>query len=310
MNGESTVRAVEAGTGAVLASAPLPPQDFGEGLALVPSPSPSAPPRLLQLTWQSGKAYWHDAGALRRAASGNASALAAVLAAGGRTEAKTPLSDGWGVTTAPSASPSAAPPLILSDGSARLTWVDSASPALTTLRSVTVKDGARAVSSLNELEWVSGPVDFRSGPPPADGQAAPIVAADKAAPPPPPPPPVGGVTAGGEVWANVWGTPCVARVDPRSGRVVGWVLAPSLPPRAAALAEAAAPPGKPARGVDVMNGVAADAGTGRVWLGGKWWPAVFQVAFADAAAPGGPFGGDAGAALAAARQVCGRSLTI
>jgi len=305
MNGESTVRAVDVGTGRVLASAALPAEDFGEGLALVqPSSPPSGPPRLLQLTWQSGKAYWHDAAALRRAAGGEGGSGAVAAAPGGtgRTETKTPLGDGWGVTTAPPATPGAPPPLILSDGSSTLTWVDSGSPRLPALRSVAVKDGAKAVASLNELEWVAGPVDVRPGPPPGRDGAPPIVVA--AAPGAKlPPPPLGGILPRGEVWANVWGTDCVARVDPASGAVVGWILAPSLRPRAAA----AAPSGRP---IDVLNGIAADPATGRVWLGGKWWPTVFQVAFADAGAPGGPFGGDGPAALAAARQVCGRGLTV
>ena len=320
MNGESTVRAVEVGTGAVLSVARLPEGDFGEGLALVPPISPTtttspASPRLLQLTWQSGKAYWHDAGALRAAAN-NKSGLGAAVKGGG-VETRTPLADGWGATTAPAPSsspPSSSPLLILSDGSSTLTWVDSGVPALPALRSVTVKDGARAVTSLNELEWVSGPIHFRPGPPPptpTDGSVPPIVS-DTTAPdakaPPPPPPPAGGILPGGEVWANVWGTDCLARVDPADGAVVGWVLAPSLRPRAAALSRTAPPPHGAA--IDVLNGVAADPATGRVWLGGKYWPRIFEVGFADAAAPGGPFGGDAAAALAAARQVCGRSLTI
>ena len=312
MNGASTVRAVEAGTGAVLASAALPDVDFGEGLALVPPPPsapPSSPPRLLQLTWQSGKAYWHDAATLRRAAANGTGGRPAAVPAG--LETRTPLADGWGATTGPSSpSPSALPPLILSDGSATLTWVDSGSPALAALRSVVVKDGRKAVASLNELEWVAGPVPFRPGPPPpmpTDGSVPPIVVDDKTGRVPTLPPPAGGVLPGGEVWANVWGTDCLARIDPATGVVVGWVLAPSLRPRAAALAVASPPPHGAA--IDVLNGVAADPASGRVWLGGKYWPVIFEVGFADAAAPGGPFGGDAGAALAAARQVCGRRLS-
>jgi glutamine cyclotransferase len=333
MNGESSVRAVEVGTGAVLAATRLPEADFGEGLALLPGGAgggagggvgAGAGPRLLQLTWQSGKAYWHDAAALKWAALANASGGGLASAAVPQGVAtRTPLPDGWGATTGPPASPASPPPLILSDGSATLTWVDPAAPDLRALRSVVVRDGGKAVASLNELEWVAGPVHLRPGPPPrtpTDG-SPPIVAeaapADKAAPPtttPPGPPPAGGLLPGGEVWANVWGTECVARVDPATGAVVGWVLAPSLRPRAAAVAAAAArahPATTPNGGrIDVLNGVAADHATGRVWLGGKWWPILFEVGFADAAAPGGPFGGDAAAALAAARQVCGRSLTV
>ncbi|CAK9185071.1 unnamed protein product [Ilex paraguariensis] len=33
---------------------------------------------------------------------------------------------------------------------------------------------------------------------------------------------------GDEVWANVWQTDCIARISPKDGVVLGWVLLPSL----------------------------------------------------------------------------------
>ena len=72
---------------------------------------------------------------------------------------------------------------------------------------------------------------------------------------------------GGEVWANVWPTDRVARIDPATGQVVGWIdLAGLLPP-----AERAR------RRVDVLNGIAHDPATGRLFVTGKRWPALFEI---------------------------------
>lgn len=57
----------------------------------------------------------------------------------------------------------------------------------------------------------------------------------------------------GEVWANVWQTECIARVDPRSGSVTGWVLMHGL---AHALHERGLP--MKGKGMDVLNGEKAE----------------------------------------------------
>jgi glutaminyl-peptide cyclotransferase len=54
----------------------------------------------------------------------------------------------------------------------------------------------------------------------------------------------------GQLWANVWLTDCVARIDPSSGVVLGWVLLHGL--RGAENAG------------DVLNGIAWDAAARRV----------------------------------------------
>ena len=69
----------------------------------------------------------------------------------------------------------------------------------------------------------------------------------------------------GEVWANVWTTDFIARIDPASGRVTGWIdLSGLLDPHDAA-------------GVDVLNGIAYDAAGDRLFVTGKLWPKVFEV---------------------------------
>lgn len=71
----------------------------------------------------------------------------------------------------------------------------------------------------------------------------------------------------GEVWANVWPTERIVRIDPTDGRVTAVVEAGEL--RDAV------------RGadVDVLNGIAA-VGEGEYLLTGKNWPITFRVRFA------------------------------
>jgi glutamine cyclotransferase len=73
----------------------------------------------------------------------------------------------------------------------------------------------------------------------------------------------------GELWANVYETTLVARIDPATGRVIGWVdLAMLLP-------EAERDRLKNRGGV--ANGIAYDRATGRVLVTGKYWPYLFQL---------------------------------
>ena len=70
----------------------------------------------------------------------------------------------------------------------------------------------------------------------------------------------------GEIWANVWMTQWIARIDPATGNVVGWVdLRGLLTP-------------EEARGVDVTNGIAWDRAGDRLLVTGKFWPKLVQVA--------------------------------
>lgn len=72
---------------------------------------------------------------------------------------------------------------------------------------------------------------------------------------------------GGEVWANVWQTDQIARIDPTTGRLLGWIdLAGLLPEEDRA-----------AQHVDVLNGIAYDPATGRLFVTGKWWPKLFEI---------------------------------
>lgn len=75
--------------------------------------------------------------------------------------------------------------------------------------------------------------------------------------------------SGGQVWANVWRTDRIVRIDPASGRVTAVVDASGL-----LTAEQRAD-------TDVLNGIAA-VGDGEYLLTGKFWPTTFRVRFVPA----------------------------
>lgn len=72
----------------------------------------------------------------------------------------------------------------------------------------------------------------------------------------------------GQIYANVWGTDIIARIDPTTGNVVGWIDLTNLLPPAQ-------------RGTDsmdaVLNGIAYDAKHHRLFVTGKLWPKLFEI---------------------------------
>jgi glutaminyl-peptide cyclotransferase len=76
--------------------------------------------------------------------------------------------------------------------------------------------------------------------------------------------------AGGQVWANLWQTDQIVRIDPATGEVGAVVDASGL-----LSAEESA-------GVDVLNGIAAAEKEGQFYLTGKLWPKLFLVTFTPA----------------------------
>jgi len=70
----------------------------------------------------------------------------------------------------------------------------------------------------------------------------------------------------GELWANVWQTDQIVKINPDTGRVTGWIdLTGLLRP------EARGPEG------DVLNGIAWDKAGDRIFVTGKKWPLLFQI---------------------------------
>lgn len=71
----------------------------------------------------------------------------------------------------------------------------------------------------------------------------------------------------GEIFANVWQTDRIARIDPRTGHVVGWIDLTGILPQPFRI-----------QGVtDVLNGIAYDAPTKRLFVTGKLWPRLFEI---------------------------------
>ena len=134
--------------------------------------------------------------------------------------------EGWGLTTDGRR-------LILSDGTPVVRFLNPATGAV--VGRVRVTDGGRPVERLNELEYVPGP--------------------DPADP-----------AAGAELLANVWYSPRIARIDPATGAVRGW-LDGSVLVRAAGVTDRER----------AFNGIAYDPDGKRLLLTGKLWPAVFEV---------------------------------
>jgi glutaminyl-peptide cyclotransferase len=73
----------------------------------------------------------------------------------------------------------------------------------------------------------------------------------------------------GEVWANIWHDDRVARIDPADGHIVGWIDLSGLYPAAQRPGEA------------VVNGIAWDPESDRIFVTGKLWPAIFEVEFSE-----------------------------
>lgn len=175
----------------------LPDRLFGEGITVVGD-------RLWQLTWKAGIAIERDR---------------ATLAAIGRARYS---GEGWGLCYQDGKNR-----LVMSDGSARLTFRDPGS--FDVLGSSTVHADGTPVDRLNELEC-----------------------------------------EGGRVYANVWQTNTIVRVDPASGRVTASIDASGLLTRSES------------ERADVLNGIAAVPGSDEFLITGKLWPKTFRVRFVPA----------------------------
>lgn len=76
---------------------------------------------------------------------------------------------------------------------------------------------------------------------------------------------------GDELWGNVWQTECIARINMTTGVVVGWIHMHGL--RESIIRKNLEGAGS----MDVLNGIAYDPATKRVFVTGKLWPRVFEI---------------------------------
>ena len=73
----------------------------------------------------------------------------------------------------------------------------------------------------------------------------------------------------GEIYANIWETNVIARIDPKSGEVLGWIDLSNVVAAAGV------------RDIDaVLNGIAYDPAHDRLFVTGKLWPWVFEIRLA------------------------------
>jgi glutamine cyclotransferase len=70
----------------------------------------------------------------------------------------------------------------------------------------------------------------------------------------------------GEIYANIWFTDRIARINPQTGAVTAWVDLTGL----------LSPQDNGGR-ADVLNGIAYDAATDRLFVTGKLWPKLFEI---------------------------------
>jgi len=189
--GESTLRKVNLQTGEPVQTINLPPEMFGEGLALVDD-------KLIQLTWQNQVAFVYQKSDFKLLNS-----------------ISYPMREGWGLTYDGTH-------LLMTDGSATLYFLDK--DYLAEVRRLEVCDDKGPVYRLNELEYING-----------------------------------------ELWANVYTTDYIVRIDPKTGVVLGRINMSGL----LSDSEKAA--------VDVLNGIAYDEKTGKIYVTGKYYPKLFEI---------------------------------
>lgn len=70
----------------------------------------------------------------------------------------------------------------------------------------------------------------------------------------------------GEVYANVYQTDHIVRINPETGQVTGWIDL-----------EGILPTGAEAQYAGVLNGIAYDPETGRLFITGKHWPYLYEI---------------------------------
>ncbi len=187
----SSLRRVELTTGKVLQKYELPPEYFGEGLALLSD-------QLYQLTWREGTAFVYGLNDFKLIREFRYSG------------------DGWGLTTDKTH-------LIMSDGTHVLRFVDP--ETFQTVRTLAVNDeNGKPLMKINELEYIKG-----------------------------------------EIWANIWETGWIVRIDPKTGKLLGRINLTKLVTAQNGDMES------------VLNGIAYDEAGDRIFVTGKLWKNLYEI---------------------------------
>ena len=209
IEGNSSIRTVDLDTGQVTAVRNLPPEYFGEGIAVFGD-------RVAQLTEDSHIGFVYNRTTL--APEGNF----------------TYPTEGWGLAWDGT-------DLVMSDGTDSLYFLDPVT--FRQVRTISVQAQGVPVDSLNELEFVDG-----------------------------------------DIYANIWPSDQVARIDPQTGNVTGWIdLSGLLPPQEKSLIGWAAidrfrgQTGIPFAEEACPNGIAYDPAGDRLFVTGKLWPELFEI---------------------------------
>jgi len=74
----------------------------------------------------------------------------------------------------------------------------------------------------------------------------------------------------GEIWANIWQSDKIVRIDPKTGTVFGWI---DLSPLRSFV--------KMTDRIDVLNGIAYDTTHDKIYVTGKYWSWIFEVKILD-----------------------------
>lgn len=124
LNGHSSLRKVRLETGEIVKRVDLAPEFFGEGIALLRN-------EIVQLTWQSQTGFVYSLSDFRLLRQFSY------------------VGEGWGLTTD-------GHDFYMSDGTAEIRVLDGRT--LTEKRRIKVHDGSKAITQVNELEWVEGEI--------------------------------------------------------------------------------------------------------------------------------------------------------
>lgn len=74
----------------------------------------------------------------------------------------------------------------------------------------------------------------------------------------------------GEIWANIWMSDLIARIDPVTGKVIAYIDLKGILPAKDKNAD-----------TDVLNGIAFDQAGNRIFVTGKRWPKLFEISITE-----------------------------